>query len=154
MRTNQGIPPPAHVDPQWKIGIVHTLYHAADIAPLRQSAKDALIAAGISEHHIFEYAAPGAFEVPLIGAALAKKGGIDALIGLGIIVQGDTFHADHLAREVTRGMMDVQTTLQIPFAYEILHVRTLADAQARANKGEEAALAVLHSLAELRRIRS
>jgi 6,7-dimethyl-8-ribityllumazine synthase len=154
MHTKQPLPPAANVDPAWRIGIVHTLYNAADVAPMRATAREALLAAGIPQANITEYEAPGAFEVPLIGGALAKEGMVDGLIGLGIIVQGDTAHADHLARETARGLMDVQLSTGIPFAYEILHVDSLRQAAERADKGAEAALAVLHSLAQLRAIRS
>jgi 6,7-dimethyl-8-ribityllumazine synthase len=73
---------------------------------------------------------------------------VDALIGLGIIVQGETKHADLLAAESTRGLMDVQLQYKLPFAFEILWVDDIAHARARSEKGAEAAIAVLHSLAE------
>ena len=95
----------------------------------------------------------GSFEVPLVGAALAAADSVDALIGLGIILQGATMHADHLAREVTRAIMDVQLQYLLPFGYEVLHVHSLDQITERSghdvNKGREAAVAVLHALAQL-----
>ncbi len=144
--------PPAQVDPAWRIGIVRSSYHPDLVRALATSARAYLENAGIRK--IQEYTAPGSFELPLIGAALAKEASVDALIGLGVIVQGETAHADVIAQGAARGMMDVQTQFGIPFAFEVLLVATPEQASARANRGGEAAAAVLHSLAELRRIRS
>ena len=142
------------VDPQWKIGIIHSLFYEADMDRLVQSAEDALAAAGIPLKHISIHPAAGSFEVPLIGSALAKKGNIHGLIGLGIVVQGETDHARLIAESAARGIMRVQLETQVPFAFEILAVRSLKDARSRLQKGEEAAWSVLHSLAQLRLIRS
>ena len=46
-------------------------------------------------------------------------------MGFGIIVQGGTYHDQHLARESARAMMDIQTQYTMPFAYEILHVKSI-----------------------------
>jgi len=87
---------------------------------------------------------------------LRKKA--DALIGLGIIVEGETYHGEILARETARGIMDVQLQSHIPFAYEVLYVKTLEQAKERSmgadNKGGEAARAVLQSLAEIAKLYS
>lgn len=145
---------PAQIEPSWKIGIVTAQFHADCTHAMADAAVQTLEQAGISSAGITKYEVLGSFEIPLLGAALAKSRTVDALIGLGVIVQGETFHADHLAREAVRGMMDIQLQYGIPFAYEILHVHTLVDAQERKGKGKEAAIAVLHSLAELARIPS
>lgn len=141
------------VDPAWRIGIVHSSFYKLEMKALIESAKKALMDAGIPAKHIVEHQAAGSFEVPLIGRGLAEAKSVDALIGLGIIVEGDTHHADLLAREAARGMMDVQIGYGMPFAFEILYVDSLQLAQQRLNKGEEAAYAVLHSLAQLKSIR-
>ena len=149
---------PSTIDSRWRIGIVCSSYYKEEIDALAAGARDLLVAAGIPAAQIFRHDAPGSFEVPLIGAALAEAKKVDALIGLGIIVEGETEHARLLAEQAARGIMDVQLLYRIPFAFEILYVRDLQDAQARAqgdaNKGREAARAVLYSLAEIRRIAS
>jgi 6,7-dimethyl-8-ribityllumazine synthase len=142
------------VDPTWKIGIVAASFYKEETDAMIESARKALMHAGIPEGNILFYPVAGSFEIPLLGAALAKAKKVDALIGIGIIVQGETKHADLLAAESARGIMDVQLQYHIPFAFEVLWVNTLADAKARANKGEEAAQAVLLSLAELARLHS
>jgi 6,7-dimethyl-8-ribityllumazine synthase len=154
MRTNgpadhRPLPP---INPSWRIGIVHSSYYPEEISALIASAKHALREAGIPETNSTLHPAPGSFEIPLIGAALAESRSVDALLGFGIIVEGETHHAELLARAVTRGIMDVQLRYTIPFAFEVLYVRSLPEARARGTRGREAVYAALHSLAEINRI--
>ena len=142
------------VDPSWRIGIVYSSFYTEEVEALVASAGVSLQEAGIPSKNITMHPAAGSFEVPLIGAALAEHKKVDALIGLGIIVEGETHHAALLAEETARGIMDTQLKYQTPFAFEILYVDSLKQAQERKDKGREAAHAVLHSLAELKRIRS
>lgn len=143
---------PKVVDPNWKIAIIHATYYKEEIAALVESASSALKDAGIPEENITLYQAPGSFEIPLFGSALAESKKCDALIGLGIIVQGETKHADLLAQSVVYGMMEIQIRYHIPFAFEVLYVDSLAQARTRGEKGKEAAHAVLQSLAEIKAI--
>ncbi|PIR48909.1 6,7-dimethyl-8-ribityllumazine synthase [Candidatus Peregrinibacteria bacterium CG10_big_fil_rev_8_21_14_0_10_55_24] len=141
---------PAHVDPAWRIGIIHSLFYKEEVDALVDSARSELLSAGIPEENITLYCAAGSFEIPLIGSALAKQRSVDALIGLGVIVEGETHHARCIAEAVARGMMDVQVRTLVPFVFEVLYVATIAQARERLQKGKEAACAALHSLAELK----
>lgn len=147
---------PAEADTSWTVAIVSSLWHRDILDPMIERAKETLLGAGLRPENVTVHDAPGSFEVPLIGAALLEK--VDAVIGFGIILQGDTLHAQLIAQTTAQAMMDLQVRHKKPFAFEILHVHDLADARARAegphNKGFEAARAVLLSLAELSRIRS
>lgn len=158
MRTDQTPATPIHADASWKIGIVHSTYYKEEIDQLVAGAKDVLREAGLPDANVSLHPVPGSFEIPLIGRELAEQGKLDALMAFGIIVQGETKHADLLGTEVARGIMEIQLRYGIPFAFEVLHVLSFEQAKARAGgpqgKGREAAYAVLHSLAELNRIRS
>lgn len=134
--------------PHWRIGIVFSSFYPEIIAAMKESAVAELQKSGIPKDHITFHEAPGSFEIPLIGRNLAEKKSVDALIALGVIVQGSTHHAEILARESARGCMDVQLTYGIPFGYEILYVDRLEDAEKRGEKGAEAARAVLAVLRE------
>lgn len=138
------------VDPTWRIAIVYSSFYEEEMKEMVIHTKDALLAHGIKEDGISFCAVAGSFEIPLIGAALAKAKKADALIALGIIVEGETEHARLIATEAARGCMDVQIQYGIPFAFEVLQVPTLAIAKKRLSKGKEAANAILHSLANLR----
>ena len=158
MKGTQPATGPIKADPSWKFGIVVSRYHEELTNGLVEGAKRALAAAGVAADHIVIRTAPGSFEIPLLGAQLARDEVVDAVIGLGIVLNGETTHADLIMREVARGMMDVQIQLCVPFAFGVLQVSDLAVAQARCgekdNRGEEVALAALHSLAELKKVGS
>ena len=157
MHAAQSLSFPESLDPAWSVAIIAAPYYKEETDSLVQGAKEVLMQAGLREENIPVYTAPGSFELPLIGKAVAAAGVVDAMIGFGIIVQGDTHHARLLAESVTNAMMGIQMEFTLPFAYEVLYVDTLEQARARAfgegNKGREAAYAVLHALAELKKIR-
>ena len=149
---------PEFINPSWRIGIVHTLYYSEYILKMVEGAKECLLKTDIVPEKIKLFPVLGSWEIPLIGAKLAKSGNFDALLGFGIIVKGETFHDEHLARETAKAMMDIQVQYGMPFAYEILHVKSLDQVPSRIegsfNKGTEAAMATLHSLAQMSQIRS
>jgi 6,7-dimethyl-8-ribityllumazine synthase len=140
--------------PAWRIGIVYSSFYKEEIETMLQGVITTFKAVGMQEGNISQHPVPGSFEIPLVGAALAKNRSADALIGLGIIVEGETHHARLIAENTSRGIMDVQTQYAIPFANEVLYVDSLDLARQRLHKGEEAALSVLHSLAQLASIQS
>ena len=155
MRRESGSIPALKADPSWKIGIVASEYYKEEMDALVEGAIQVLIKAGIPTKNIARYAAPGSFEIPLIGQWVAEKGEVDALMAFGIIVEGETHHAELLARETTRGIMKIQLQFGIPFTFEVLY-STLAQARERcfgeSNKGVEAASALLAALTEKARI--
>ncbi|TSC57658.1 MAG: 6,7-dimethyl-8-ribityllumazine synthase [Candidatus Peregrinibacteria bacterium Greene0416_62] len=148
MRSLSPSPGSTKASPDWRIGIVYSSFYPEIIGAMRESALQELRNSGIPKDHISLHEAPGSFEIPLIGRNLVEKKSVDALIALGVIVQGDTHHAEILARESARGCMEVQLTYGIPFGYEILYVDRLEDAEKRGEKGAEAARAVLAVLRE------
>lgn len=147
---------PEGINPDWKFGIVYAPFYKEETEAMVSDAVAVFREAGIPEANIQKHDVPGSFEIPLIGRALADAHAVDALLGFGIIVQGETRHADLLATAATNGIMDVQIRYGIPFAFEILYVNSLELARARAmgphGKGKEAAYAALHSLVALNRI--
>ncbi len=153
MRTDHKPLPAVKADPSWRVAIIHSSFYPEEVGTLVAGAREALIAAGIDAKNVTDYPVSGSFEIPLIGAVLAQEKKADALIGLGIIVEGETHHARLIAGETARGIMDVQVTHGMPFAFEVLYVKKLSQAKVRSagshNKGGEAARAVLHSLAQI-----
>ena len=139
---------------EWRIGIIHSSYHKEEMETMVDLTRKTLVELGVPEENVTLHAVAGSFEIPLIGAALAKAGSVDALIGLGIVVEGETHHARLIAENAARGMMDVQTTYRIPFVFEVLYVKALQDAVKRLGKGEDAALCAVQSLAELTSLQS
>lgn len=94
---------------------------------------------------------PGAFEIPLIVQELATKAGneIDVIIALGVIIQGETDHAEHLGRTVTDALQQIALTTRVPVIHQVLSCKDEAQARVRCldpehNRGIEAAHAAIN----------
>lgn len=135
--------------PTWRIGIVYSTFYEEEMNVLLRGAMDTLKTLGIPEENILLYPVPGSFEIPLLGAKLAHEKSVNALIGLGIIINGETEHGRLIADSTARGMMDIQVQYRIPFAFEVLFVDSIELARQRLHKGEEAAMAAIRSLVML-----
>jgi 6,7-dimethyl-8-ribityllumazine synthase len=81
---------------------------------------------------------PGALEIPLALQWMAQSGRFDALVALGAVIRGDTYHFDVVANESARGVMDVMLECGVPVANGILTTDDEAQAEARIDKGAEA----------------
>ena len=103
---------------------------------------------GVAEDAVDVIRVPGAWELPLAAAAVAKKGSHAAIVALGCVVRGDTRHYEQVADGCSDGLMRVAIDHGVPVANGVLAVDRFEDAEARAggshgNKGEECALVVL-----------
>ena len=81
---------------------------------------------------------PGALEIPLALQWMAQSGRFDALVALGAVIRGDTYHFEIVANESARGLMDVMLECGMPVANGILTTDDEAQAKARLDKGAEA----------------
>ena len=81
---------------------------------------------------------PGALEIPIALQWMAQSGRFDALVALGAVIRGDTYHFDVVASESARGVMDVMLECGVPVANGILTTDDEAQAEARLEKGAEA----------------
>jgi 6,7-dimethyl-8-ribityllumazine synthase len=93
---------------------------------------------------------PGALEIPLTLQKLAGTGRYDALVALGAVIRGETYHFEVVSNESARGVMDVALEFGIPVANGILTTENEEQARARLDKGAEAVRAALE-MARLRR---
>ena len=148
----QDTPSPITADPSWSVAIIYSAWYPELVGPMVADARKTLLEAGIPEENITMHKAPGSFEIPLLGAAVAEAGSADAIIALGVVVNGETHHARLVAEQAARGAMDIQLKYLVPFAFEILYVDTIELAKTRSDKGKAAAITTLHSLTELQRI--
>jgi 6,7-dimethyl-8-ribityllumazine synthase len=81
---------------------------------------------------------PGALEIPLALQWMAQSGRFDALVALGAVIRGDTYHFEVVAGESARGVMDVSLDFGLPVANGILTTDDEAQARSRLDKGAEA----------------
>jgi len=112
-----------------------------------------LLNRGVSTNNIFSINVPGALEIPLILKNLANSKKFDALIALGSIIRGETFHFEIVALESASGLSKVALESNIPIANGILAVENKDQAIVRAKKkGEDCAQVVLEMLGLLKTI--
>jgi 6,7-dimethyl-8-ribityllumazine synthase len=137
-----------------RIAIVRSSYYDELVTSMEDDAKHALMSAGIPEKNILTIGVPGAFEIPLACKHIAPE--VNGIIALGIIIQGETHHAEEIARGCTDGVMKVQIEENIPITHEVLFVHSLKQAQERAigknNKGGEAAITLMKMIALVKKI--
>ena len=86
---------------------------------------------------------PGALEIPLALQWMAQTGRFDALVAIGAVIRGDTYHFDVVANESARGVMDVMLEYGVPVGNGILTTDDEKQAQARLDKGAEAVRVVM-----------
>jgi 6,7-dimethyl-8-ribityllumazine synthase len=122
------------------IGIVQARFNSGITDALARACKAELIALGVSEKNITLLQVPGALEIPVALMAMADKLKFDALIALGCIIRGETYHFELVANESGAGVSRVALDYQIPIANAILTTENLGQAIARqTDKGRDAA---------------
>jgi 6,7-dimethyl-8-ribityllumazine synthase len=123
-----------------KIGIVQARFNEPITDALAQACTAELLALGVVEQDITLIQVPGALEVPLALLAMAEKMKFDALVALGCIIRGETYHFELVANESGAGVTRVGLDFQIPIANAILTTENLEQAMARrTEKGRDAA---------------
>jgi len=130
-----------------KIGIVVSRFNELITHNLLKGAEQTLKAHGVNEEHIDIVWVPGAFEIPLAAQSLAEKE-YDAIITLGVVIQGATAHFDYVCNEVAKGVSQVALQKHKPVIFGVLTTDTIEQAIERAgttqgNKGADAASAAL-----------
>jgi 6,7-dimethyl-8-ribityllumazine synthase len=127
-----------------RVGIVLSRFNPAIGDALLAGAERALSEAGVADSAITIATVPGALEAPLALQRMAQTGDYDALVALGAVIRGDTYHFEIVANESAAGVASVQLEFGIPIGNGILTTDTDAQASARAEtKGRDAALAAL-----------
>ena len=123
-----------------RIGIVQARFNAALTNRLAEACVAELKTRGVAAKHIRHVTVPGALEVPLALLAMAESNDYDALVALGCIIRGETYHFELVANESGAGVTRVSLDHQLPIANAILTVENEAQAWARAeDKGRDAA---------------
>ena len=137
-----------------RIGVILSRFNSEIGEGLWQACMNELLKQGVVAQNITYATVPGALEVPLALQMMAKTGRFDALIALGAVIRGDTYHFEIVSNESASGITNVQLHCGIPIANGIL--TTENDEQARVRmtvKGAEAALAAIEMANLAKRIK-
>lgn len=130
-----------------RLGVVHSRFNEEICNALLETARAELKQAGAQAEFV---AVAGALEIPLALQWLAQSGRFDALVAIGAVIRGDTYHFEVVSNESARGLMEVALETGLPVANGILTTDTAAQALERKDKGAEA-VRVAIEMARLRR---
>jgi 6,7-dimethyl-8-ribityllumazine synthase len=134
-----------------RIGIVQSRFNTEVCEGLLGACRAQLVQHGVAEDDITLATVPGALEIPLVLLSMAETGEYDALIALGAVIRGDTYHFEVVSNESARGVGDVQLVTRTPIANAILTTDTDEQAIARMHiKGGEAAQVAIEMVNLLR----
>jgi 6,7-dimethyl-8-ribityllumazine synthase len=122
-----------------RIGVVQARFNTAITDRLTQSCLDELERLGVREDDIGLFTVPGALELPVTLQALASSEAFDALIAIGCVIRGDTYHFEVVCNTSAAGIQQVALDFGLPVANGVLTVDTVEQAQARIDKGAECA---------------
>jgi len=123
-----------------RIGIVRARFNEALTSKLAEACLSELERLDVESSDIRHISVPGALEIPLALKAMAESGDFDALIALGCVIRGETYHFELVANESGAGVTRVALDHGVPVANAILTVENEAQAWARAaDKGRDAA---------------
>jgi 6,7-dimethyl-8-ribityllumazine synthase len=123
-----------------RIGIVRARFNEALTNKLAEACLAELDRLDVDAADISHVSVPGALEIPLALKAMAESGDFDALVALGCVIRGETYHFELVANESGAGVTRVALDHGVPVANAILTVENEAQAWARAEgKGRDAA---------------
>lgn len=138
-----------------RIGIVQARFNQGITNALAQACVTELHALGVAEANIQHVQVPGALEVPSALQAMAETEQFDALIALGCVIRGETYHFELVCNESAAGVTRVALDYQIPVANAIITTENLPQAVARQEeKGRDAAQVAVEMAQLLNRIQA
>ncbi|MCL1962524.1 MAG: 6,7-dimethyl-8-ribityllumazine synthase [Desulfovibrionaceae bacterium] len=123
-----------------RVGVAQARFNEGVTTALAGACLDELAALGVRRENIVHVTVPGALEVPLALQHMARSGRFDALIALGCIIRGETYHFELVANESGDGVTRVMLDSGLPVANAILTTENIEQAVARqTDKGRDAA---------------
>ena len=135
-----------------RVALVCARFNDLIVERLERGARGALVDHGVADDAISTFWVPGALEIPQVARAAAATGRFDAVVALGAVVRGDTYHFEVVSDASTAGLMRLSLDSDVVITNAILTVDDEAQAIVRAgdddgNKGAQAAIAALETLA-------
>lgn len=131
-----------------KVGIIASRFNELIVNKLLGGAVDGLVRHGVEEENITAAWVPGAFEIPVAAARMAKSGKYDAVICVGAVIRGDTTHYDYVCNEVSKGIAQIGLSTGVPVLFGVVTTENIEQALIRAgskagNKGYDCALSAI-----------
>lgn len=142
---------------EMRFGIVVSEWNEEITEGLYRGAFETLIDLGVSKANIIRENVPGSFELPFGAKCLLESEKLDAVIAIGVVIQGETKHFDFVCNGVTQGIVELNNSYSTPTLFCVLTDMNIEQSRARSggkhgNKGIEAAVAAV-KMADLKRRR-
>ena len=136
-----------------KVGVIVSRFNSFLTEQLVKGAVDAFVRHGGAEKDLLLVRVPGAYEIPLAAKRLAQKGGVDAVVALGAVVQGATAHAELINQTTARAFTEIALETGVPVVDGVVSAENLEQAVERCgtkqgNKG----FAAMQSAIEMVRV--
>jgi 6,7-dimethyl-8-ribityllumazine synthase len=126
------------------VGVVRARFNESVGAGMLEACRKRLVELGVADDHITVVSVPGALEVPLVLKKLAATGRFDALVALGAVIRGETYHFEIVSNESASGISAIALESGIPVANGILTTENDEQADARVSqKGRDCAEAAV-----------
>ena len=136
-----------------KIGICISKFNYEFVNQLETSIVNELLKKGVDEKNISSFYVPGALELPLLLSRCCKANKFDALVAVGVVIRGETYHFEIVSDQSALGLMNVQLQNDIPIMNAILTTNNDAETKARVStKGVEVVNGLFETLDTLNQI--
>ena len=131
-----------------KIAMVASRFNEFITSKLIGGAEDCLIRHGVADNDITLVWVPGAFEIPVMAKKLAESGEYDAVICLGAVIRGATYHYEMVCNEAAKGIAQASMATGVPVLFGVITTDTIEQAIERAgtkagNKGYDCAMSAI-----------
>jgi 6,7-dimethyl-8-ribityllumazine synthase len=138
-----------------RVALVCSRFNDLVVERLESGARDVLVRHGVADDAIDTMWVPGAWEIPMAAKAMAGTGRYDAVVGLGAVIRGATYHFEVVANQSAAGLARVALDTGVVVSNGIITVDSIEQALERAgskagNKGVDAAMAALETVAVVR----
>jgi len=135
-----------------KIGVVVAEWNSEVTFAMKEDAVQTLMKHGVKENDIILRHVPGSFELTAGTQMMARYAFVDAIIGIGCVIRGETPHFDYICQSVAAGLTQVSIDFEIPVIFGVLTTNNLEQALDRSggkhgNKGVEAAVTAIKMVA-------
>ena len=107
---------------EFSFAIVASRFNEGYVNQLLDNCRETLVGAGVRPDAVTIERVPGTFEIPYVAMLLAQTGSFDAVIGLGLVFQGETSHADLIGQSVTEALMRIGLETEIPAIHGVIVV--------------------------------
>jgi 6,7-dimethyl-8-ribityllumazine synthase len=130
---------------EFRFALIVSKFNSSITDRLLEGALEALASTGAQEDQVVIYRVPGSFEIPQMARKVAESDNYDAIICLGAVLRGETYHFELISEECAHGIQQVAADFSIPVAFGVITADTVEQALERSgrqsdNKGWEAAM--------------